>query len=90
MVATEEEMDLAKLEVHERDYCAHKLMDLRFCYKENAPFYWRCGHEKHVYGECQFEDMVLRMKDWERERRMNDRKERIEKKRKEREAAAMG
>lgn len=73
MVATEEEMDSAKLIHRYRDYCAHKLIDLQGCLKNNRPFYWRCSHERHAFNECEFEDLVLRMKEWERERRLRER-----------------
>lgn len=72
MIATEKEMNSAKLLPNERDYCAHKLIDYRACLKNTRPFYWKCYHARHELGECQFEDMVLRMKEWERERRLRE------------------
>ena len=73
MIATQAEMDSAKLTPKFRDYCAHKWIDYRACLKNNRPFYWRCRHERHSYGECVFEDSVLRMKEWEREKRLRER-----------------
>ena len=72
MIATEEEMNSAKLHPKERDYCAHKLIDYRSCLKENTPFLWRCAHARHEMGECQFQDAVILMKEWEREKRLRD------------------
>lgn len=73
MIATEEEMNSAKLHPRYRDYCAHRYLELQGCLKINRPLYWRCKHERHTYSECQFADMVIRMKEWERERRLQER-----------------
>lgn len=73
MVATEAEMDSAKLQPPDRDYCAHHFITLKACFDKNMPLVWRCKHEKHAFHECEFNDMVLRMKEWERERRLNER-----------------
>ncbi|KAI7695257.1 NADH dehydrogenase [ubiquinone] 1 beta subcomplex subunit 7 [Sarcoptes scabiei] len=67
------EMDSAKLHPKFRDYCAHKYIEYYGCLKNNRPLYWRCKHERHEYGECEFQDTVLRMKEWERERRLRER-----------------
>jgi NADH dehydrogenase (ubiquinone) 1 beta subcomplex subunit 7 len=56
MIATEDEMEAAKLELHERDYCAHKLIDFRKCRSENFPYVANCKHEKHAYLTCEFEE----------------------------------
>lgn len=77
MIATEEEMNSAKVPAQYRDYCAHKYIAYHACLKNNRPFYWRCRHERHDYGECEFEDSVLRMKEWERERRMKEREKKL-------------
>ena len=73
MIATQEEMDSAKVHPKYRDYCAHKYIEYQACLKNNRPFYWRCKHERHEYAECEFEDAVIRMKEWERERRLKER-----------------
>lgn len=78
MIATEEEMNSAKVHPKFRDYCAHKYIEFQACLKNNRPFYWRCKHERHEYGECEFEDAVLRMKEWERERRLREREKQQE------------
>jgi NADH dehydrogenase (ubiquinone) 1 beta subcomplex subunit 7 len=56
MIATEEEMEAAKLELGERDYCAHKLLDYRKCRSENFPYVANCKHEKHAYLTCEFDE----------------------------------
>ncbi|XP_059472465.1 NADH dehydrogenase [ubiquinone] 1 beta subcomplex subunit 7 [Neocloeon triangulifer] len=78
MIASQEEMVAAKLELDERDYCAHKLIDFRKCRSENWPWVANCKHEKHEYLTCQFDDYVLRMKEYEREKRLKARQHRIE------------
>merc|ERR1711981_768465 len=47
MIATEEEMDAANLRPWERDFCAHKLIELQQCRNRVAPMQYRCSHEKH-------------------------------------------
>ncbi|CAO1431231.1 unnamed protein product [Diamesa serratosioi] len=79
MIATEEEMQSAKLPLEDRDYCAHKLLQYRACRADVWPFAYKCGHERHEYLHCEYEDYILRMKEYERERRLMERKQRIEK-----------
>ncbi|XP_072394809.1 NADH dehydrogenase [ubiquinone] 1 beta subcomplex subunit 7 [Diabrotica undecimpunctata] len=70
MIATEDEMRSAKLPLEDRDYCAHLLLKFRACRKENWPFVVNCHHEKHEFLDCKYEDFVIRMKEYERERRL--------------------
>lgn len=70
MIATEAEMRSAKLRLKDRDYCAHKLIEYQACRKDKWPFVVRCAHEKHSYLNCQYDDFVLRMKEFEREKRL--------------------
>ncbi|XP_050303838.1 NADH dehydrogenase [ubiquinone] 1 beta subcomplex subunit 7 [Anthonomus grandis grandis] len=70
MVATEAEMISVKLPLEDRDYCAHKLIAYRSCYKEKFPWIVKCSHEKHDYLNCKYDDFIIRMKEYERERRL--------------------
>ncbi|XP_076353574.1 NADH dehydrogenase (ubiquinone) B18 subunit [Tachypleus tridentatus] len=70
MIATQEEMESAKLPLEDRDYCAHLLLKHLACRVDQFPFVFRCAHEKHQYLDCQHEDYVLRMKEYEREKRL--------------------
>ncbi|XP_044754626.1 NADH dehydrogenase [ubiquinone] 1 beta subcomplex subunit 7 [Coccinella septempunctata] len=70
MHVTEEEMMSAKIPLEFRDYCAHKLIDYHVCRKKNWPWVVNCHHEKHAYLTCEYEDYVMRMKEYERERRL--------------------
>ncbi|XP_059610602.1 NADH dehydrogenase [ubiquinone] 1 beta subcomplex subunit 7 [Phlebotomus argentipes] len=80
MIATEAEMESAKLPLDGRDYCAHKLLTYSQCRREEWPLVYRCHHERHDYFTCQYEDYILRMKEYEREKRLLERKQRIAKK----------
>ncbi|XP_023224661.1 NADH dehydrogenase [ubiquinone] 1 beta subcomplex subunit 7-like [Centruroides sculpturatus] len=70
MIATEEELKSAKIPLEDRDYCAHLLLKYRACRRDQFPFLYRCGHEKHEYEYCEHEDFILRMKEYEREKRL--------------------
>lgn len=56
MIATETEMESAKILQKDRDYCAHKLIAFRACRRDNYPFVVKCQHEKHDYLTCQHEE----------------------------------
>jgi hypothetical protein len=57
MVATEEEMNAANLRPHERDYCAHFMIELKACqHREGNLFLYRCHHEKHAMHHCQYDE----------------------------------
>ncbi|XP_077549151.1 NADH dehydrogenase (ubiquinone) B18 subunit [Haemaphysalis longicornis] len=81
MKATELEMYSAKLDPQGKDYCAHKLIDLYACYRARFPFVTTCKHERHEYDACVYDDYIIRYKEYERERRLKAREERIAKKR---------
>ncbi|GAB6029042.1 hypothetical protein CHUAL_004828 [Chamberlinius hualienensis] len=76
MIATEEEMRSAKLTKMQRDYCAHKLIDFHSCRRDHFPWGYKCHHQLHAYEECQYEDYILRLKEFEREKRLKAREER--------------
>merc|ERR550539_1074903 len=79
MVATKEEMDAANLAYSERGFCAHYKIELKSCYEREKPLDYRCSHEKHAYLNCQYEDYIIRAKEFERERRLRMRQQRIAK-----------
>ncbi len=49
---TEEQMRLAHVPPHARDYCADKHIDLERCKIQEFPFLFKCKHEKHIYHQC--------------------------------------
>ncbi|XP_014885519.1 NADH dehydrogenase [ubiquinone] 1 beta subcomplex subunit 7 [Poecilia latipinna] len=78
MIATQEQMNLAQLPLGQRDYCAHHLIKLMKCKRDNWPNFLACKHERHDWDYCEHQDYVMRMKEYERERRLQLRKKRIE------------
>ncbi|KAL1400260.1 hypothetical protein pipiens_007575 [Culex pipiens pipiens] len=56
MIATEEEMEAAKVPLADRDYCAHKLIAYRACRADVWPWAYKCAHEKHDYLNCEYEE----------------------------------
>lgn len=79
MVATWEEMEQWNLTPGQRDYCAHYLIDHLKCQKQNAPFAGHaCDEARHHWNTCHYEDALLRIKEFERERRLLKRKQRKE------------
>lgn len=56
MIATLAEMESAKVPLDARDFCAHMLLNLRSCIRENFPFNSRCHHEREEYYECQYHE----------------------------------
>lgn len=82
MVATQEEMSAAKVPLQFRDYCAHFYIDWLKCREPRLhnPFLLlgACKHEDHLHKDCLYQDTVLRMKEYERERRLKLREKRIQ------------
>ncbi|XP_006900826.1 PREDICTED: NADH dehydrogenase [ubiquinone] 1 beta subcomplex subunit 7 [Elephantulus edwardii] len=79
MVATQQQMNDAQLPLALRDYCAHYLIQLLKCKRNNFPNFLACKHQKHDWEYCEHLDYVRRMKEFERERRLLQRKKRREK-----------
>ncbi|XP_051024468.1 NADH dehydrogenase [ubiquinone] 1 beta subcomplex subunit 7 [Acomys russatus] len=80
MVATQQEMSDAQLTLEQRDYCAHYLIRLLKCKRDSFPNFLACKHEQHDWDYCEHLDYVKRMKEFERERRLLQRKKRRDEK----------
>ncbi|XP_003981990.1 NADH dehydrogenase [ubiquinone] 1 beta subcomplex subunit 7 [Felis catus] len=78
MVATQQQMNDAQLALQQRDYCAHYLIRLLKCKRDSFPNFLACKHEQHAWDHCEHLDYVMRMKEFERERRLLQRKKRRE------------
>ncbi|VCX36770.1 unnamed protein product [Gulo gulo] len=78
MVATQQQMNDAQLVLQQRDYCAHYLIRLLKCKRDSFPNFLACKHEQHDWEYCEHLDYVMRMKEYERERRLLQRKKRRE------------
>lgn len=77
MWVCEEDLISARIPPLWRDYCAHALLDYQVCRYKHFPFVFQCAHEKHCYLNCEQFDYVMRMKEFERERRLREREIRI-------------
>lgn len=75
---TEQEMFAAGLKPEERDYCAHELIRYRKCLAEHHFGFFTCADVYHDWWHCEREDTILRMKEYERERRLLARQRRKE------------
>ncbi|CAI4230134.1 unnamed protein product [Auanema sp. JU1783] len=79
MKATWEEMEQWKLKPGQRDYCAHLLIPLMKCQAQNAPFAGHaCDSERTAWDLCEYDDHIMRIKEFERERRLLQRMARKE------------
>ncbi|GAB5567823.1 NADH dehydrogenase [ubiquinone] 1 beta subcomplex subunit 7 [Prionailurus iriomotensis] len=88
MVATQQQMNDAQLVLQQRDYCAHYLIRLLKCKRDSFPNFLACKHEQHDWDHCEHLEpqtkqpatrrYVMRMKEFERERRLLQRKKRRE------------
>lgn len=56
MVATQQEMDDARLPLKRRDYCAHFLIDYYKCRQDVYPAMYKCNAKKHDYDVCEYEE----------------------------------
>ncbi|CAL1270332.1 unnamed protein product [Larinioides sclopetarius] len=67
---TKEEMESAAIRPELRDYCIDDYMQFLKCRQDHFPLVYKCKHELHKYHNCEFEDFVIRMKEYEREARL--------------------
>ncbi len=56
MIATQAEMESAKIPIEDRGYCAHKLIHYRACRADVFPFVYKCHHEKHDFLNCEYDE----------------------------------
>merc|ERR1719495_2464481 len=71
MTVTAEEMDAVQLQPFERNYCAEYHIAAKVCHWKYPWFLnYKCAHERHEVDNCLRQDYKLRMKEWERERRL--------------------
>uniref|UniRef100_G1QDL4 NADH dehydrogenase [ubiquinone] 1 beta subcomplex subunit 7 n=1 Tax=Myotis lucifugus TaxID=59463 RepID=G1QDL4_MYOLU len=74
MVATRQQMNDAQLVLQQRDYCAHYLIQLLKRKRNSFPNFLACKHEQHDWVYCEHLDYVMRMKEFECERRLLQRR----------------
>merc|ERR1711970_1698388 len=80
----ERKMIKAMVPLKYRDYCAHHYINYQKCARTRPmiDFFNQCGGEKHEWEHCQYEDFIMRQKEYERERRLLQREKAQEAKRK--------
>jgi NADH dehydrogenase (ubiquinone) 1 beta subcomplex subunit 7 len=61
MIATQEEMNAARVPLAYRDYCAHLLIPLNECRVETYYAPWKCTDLRHAYEQCQYDDYLRRL-----------------------------
>ncbi|XP_061300430.1 NADH dehydrogenase [ubiquinone] 1 beta subcomplex subunit 7 [Pezoporus flaviventris] len=76
MVASPEVLAAARVPLEQRDFCAHHLVKLLRCKRDAFPEPWICRDLQHRWEACEHEDYVMRMKEFERERRLLQRQKR--------------
>jgi len=88
------EMENAQIPHEHRDYCIDFLMDFHYCIAQNRQVVnlWKCQNIKHDWHQCRVDDQYLQTFEYERERRLLIRENKIKmlKAQKEREMAAIG
>lgn len=58
MVATQEQMDAARLPLEQRDYCAHHLLRLMKCRRDYFPNLLACRAQRHDWDYCEHLEYV--------------------------------
>lgn len=77
MVATPRQLSEGRVPLEQRDFCAHLLLRLLRCQRDAFPNAWACRPLRHHWDACQHHDYVMRMKEFERERRLLQRQKRL-------------
>ncbi|NXD46564.1 NDUB7 dehydrogenase, partial [Copsychus sechellarum] len=77
MVASAAQLAQGRVPLEQRDFCGHHLLRLLRCHRDNFPVPWGCHELRHAWDSCQHEDYVMRMKEFERERRLLQRQRRL-------------
>ncbi|NXR52473.1 NDUB7 dehydrogenase, partial [Hippolais icterina] len=81
MVASAAQLAQGHVPLEQRDYCGHHLLRLLRCHRDNFPVPWGCHALRHAWDSCQHQDYVMRMKEFERERRLRQRQQRLRRRR---------
>ncbi|QKX56996.1 uncharacterized protein TRUGW13939_04104 [Talaromyces rugulosus] len=59
--ATHQEMSDARLPLAYRDSCAHLLIPLNRCRRDEYYLPWKCETERHIYEKCQYNEFRKRV-----------------------------
>lgn len=78
--ATKQHLDSMNMDMFDRNFCSDEAIIFKRCQYQNWPMVNWCSRELHHYEHCLQDDFRLRMREFERERRLNARAARIEEK----------
>ena len=56
-----DDMSAARLPLSHRDTCAHLLIPLNACRRQTFYMPGSCGHERHIYEECEYNAYLQRV-----------------------------
>merc|ERR1739838_594189 len=73
--ATQEEMEAVQLSPGHKNHCADLAIKAKVCHYMSWPLGYKCNHIRHEVEHCMRDDYTLRMKEYERERRLRLRNE---------------
>ncbi|XP_069737700.1 NADH dehydrogenase [ubiquinone] 1 beta subcomplex subunit 7 isoform X1 [Phaenicophaeus curvirostris] len=78
VTVTAEALAGARVPLEQRDFCSAELLRLLRCQRDAFPLAWSCRDLRHHWDACQHRDYVMRMKEFERERRLLQRQKRLQ------------
>ncbi|XP_041359930.1 NADH dehydrogenase [ubiquinone] 1 beta subcomplex subunit 7-like [Gigantopelta aegis] len=76
--ATRKQVEQFGIPLERRDYCVDYYISFLKCRQKNLLHMKNCAHEMHEYDVCEYEDYVLRMKEYEREKRLKERAKKLD------------
>ncbi|OAF68358.1 NADH dehydrogenase [ubiquinone] 1 beta subcomplex subunit 7 [Intoshia linei] len=76
---TEDEVRSANISMNHRNYCAKYFIKLMHCHQKNRVKFNPCSYESHNYQSCLNDDAILRIYEYERERRLKSRQLKLDK-----------
>jgi len=71
MQCTKEQFDAHNIHMSKRDFCGHLYIDYKKCVMDKWPRASGCFREYHHWEHCHRDDKIIRMKEFERMRRLN-------------------
>merc|ERR1719435_924918 len=77
LTVSQEEMEAVQLAPGSKNFCAEFEVKAKVCHYMSWPLGYKCNHARHELEHCLREDYIIRMKEYERERRLRLRAKRI-------------
>jgi len=73
-LTTAVEMENARVPLEFRDYCVDNYIRWVKCKRDYFPTTWKCAEAQHNWNHCIYEEKMDRYREYERERRLLERK----------------